>query len=416
MSNNWHIDQSPARRSTQDIVVLGAGIAGCTTAAALTQRGFNVRLIDRHPLAGCEASGNPQAIVYPKLSPREDLLPRFNLSAMQFASRYYKPFWEQGLGEQCGVIVVPESDKIKSDFEIIGQRFKDQPDFVQLLNNKALCKFSGINLQASLGLYFSQLGWLPPAAICQQLLSLHQIPLIKADIQRIEYIDHRWQLFGTDKQPCLTTETLVIANAFGCRQFQQTDFLPVSQLRGQVSQIPTNTAISALKTVICGQGYITPQQHGLHSIGATYNKGLFTTAVRTEDHQTNLDQICSTDAGIANAIGAQTLTDLSGRANYRCTTKDYLPIVGAVPDLTQMIKDYGSLRHNAKANIEAGGSYLPNLYINCGMGSRGLSYAPLSAEILASELAGETAILDEDLRLALHPARFMIRDLKKKRL
>jgi tRNA 5-methylaminomethyl-2-thiouridine biosynthesis bifunctional protein len=50
------------------------------------------------------------------------------------------------------------------------------------------------------------------------------------------------------------------------------------------------------------------------------------------------------------------------------------------------------------------------------MGSRGLSYAPLSAEILASELAGETAILDEDLRLALHPARFMIRDLKKKRL
>ena len=81
-----------------------------------------------------------------------------------------------------------------------------------------------------------------------------------------------------------------------------------------------------------------------------------------------------------------------------------------------MIKDYGSLRHNAKANIEAGGSYLPNLYINCGMGSRGLSYAPLSAEILASELAGETAILDEDLRLALHPARFMIRDLKKKRL
>jgi tRNA 5-methylaminomethyl-2-thiouridine biosynthesis bifunctional protein len=50
------------------------------------------------------------------------------------------------------------------------------------------------------------------------------------------------------------------------------------------------------------------------------------------------------------------------------------------------------------------------------MGSRGLSYAPLSAEILATELAGEKPILDKDLRLALHPTRFIIRDLKKKRL
>ena len=33
-----------------------------------------------------------------------------------------------------------------------------------------------------------------------------------------------------------------------------------------------------------------------------------------------------------------------------------------------------------------------------------------------TELAGEKPILDKDLRLALHPTRFIIRDLKKKRL
>ena len=415
-STVWHLDKSPAVRATREIAVLGAGIAGCTSAAALAKRGFNVTLIDRHPIAGCEASGNNQGIVYPKLSARDDLLPRINLAAMQFSSHYYQPFWAQGLGQQCGVIVVPEDDKMRQDFEIIGQRFKDQPDLVQLYGNGELSRLSGINLQAQIGLYFPKLGWLSPADICQQLVAQHRIPLLQADIQRVAHSDNRWHLFDADDQPCITSETLVIANAFDCKQFQQTEFLPVTQLRGQISHIPSNGTSSALKTVICGEGYITPQYNGQHSIGATYNKGVFTTALRPEDHQTNLEQICATDSGIASAIGPQSITTMTGRANYRCTTKDYLPIVGAVANLTQIIEDYSALRHDAKASIATAGSYFPNLYINCGMGSRGLSYAPLSAEILATELAEDKPILDEDLRLALHPTRFIIRDLKKKRL
>ena len=415
-SSVWHLDKSPAGRSTREIAVLGAGIAGCTSAVALAKRGFNVTLVDRHPIAGCEAPGNNQGIVYPKLSARDDVLPRINLAAMQFSSRYYQPFWAQGLGRQCGVIVVPENDKIKQDFEIIGQRFKDQPNLVQLHGNEQLCRLSGINMQAQIGLYFPQLGWLSPADICQQLVAQHQIPLLQADIQRIAHNDDRWHLFGADGQSCITSETLVIANAFDCKQFQQTEFLPVTQLRGQISHIPSNRASSALKTVICGEGYITPQHNGQHSIGATYNKGVFTTALRPEDHQANLDKIGATDCGIATVIGSQNVTTMTGRANYRCTTKDYLPIVGAVADLAQLIEDYSGLRRDAKSSIATAGSYLPNLYINCGMGSRGLSYAPLSAEILAAELAGDEPILDKDLRLALHPTRFIIRDLKKKRL
>jgi tRNA 5-methylaminomethyl-2-thiouridine biosynthesis bifunctional protein len=50
------------------------------------------------------------------------------------------------------------------------------------------------------------------------------------------------------------------------------------------------------------------------------------------------------------------------------------------------------------------------------MGSRGLSYAPLTAEVLACEIAEETSNLEQDLRLAMHPARFIIRDLKKRRI
>ena len=104
----WHLNKNPSTRISNQVTVLGAGIAGCTTAVALTKRGFDVRVIDRHPSAGCEGSGNSQAIVYPKLSSRDDVLPRINLASMKFASEYYRPFWQQGIGQQCGVIVLPE--------------------------------------------------------------------------------------------------------------------------------------------------------------------------------------------------------------------------------------------------------------------------------------------------------------------
>ncbi len=107
---------------------------------------------------------------------------------------------------------------------------------------------------------------------------------------------------------------------------------------------------------------------------------------------------------------------MDGRANYRCTTNDYLPIVGAVPDLSALMRDYDPLRRDSRKVIPLMCSYQPNLYVHCGMGSRGLCYAPLTAELLASEIAGEIPPLERDLRLAMHPARFLIRDLKKNRL
>ncbi len=420
-SQPWHLNQSAAPRLSNTVTVLGAGIAGCTVAAALTRRGFEVTVIDRHQAAGRGGSGNSQAIIYPKLSPRDEALPRINLAAIIFASQYYQPFWQQGLGKQCGVLVLPESTKVAADFRLIAERFNSQPDLVQLCNNSKLSAIAGMDLQAELGLYFPNLGWLQPQAICRQLLAQYQIPLIGADIQKITHSEGQWHLTCSDENlhppnNSLASESLIIANAYDCLALQQTSFLPVTQLRGQITDIPSNQQIGTLNTVICGEGYITPQHQGSHSCGATYNKGLFTTQVREADHQANLLQMAATDQGLAEAIGAQDPGSLSGRANYRCTTRDYLPIVGPVPDVPQLLEDYGPLRTDARADISKSGSYLPNLFIHCGMGSRGMGYAPLTAEILAGEIAGEDSLIEPELRLALHPARFLIQDLKKKRI
>ena len=121
-----------------------------------------------------------------------------------------------------------------------------------------------------------------------------------------------------------------------------------------------------------------------------------------------------TDAQLGKLFAASEIAELDGRANFRCTTKDYLPIVGGVPDVEPMSRDFAALRHDARSSISAAGSYLPNLYIHCGLGSRGLGYAPLAAELLACEIANELPPLERTLRLAMHPARFLIRDLKRR--
>lgn len=418
----WYQTANPVPRTRKTVTVIGAGISGCTVAAALKKRGFEVTVVDRHGHAGAEASGNPEGIVYPKLSPRDDLLPRVNLAAIQFASNYYQPFWDSGLGRQCGVLVVPENDKARSDFKLISQRYAEQTEMVETIAHEQLEELSGVPLHAESALYFPKLGWLPPQLICEQLLELNDIPLVQADIQGLEYSEEQgsWQLHDTNQQRVIESETVIIASAFDCKQFSQTAYLPLRKIRGQITQLPCTTESRKMKMVICGECYITPAENGLHGCGATYNKDLFSTELRDIDHQTNLAQIAATDAGLAAVLGQPANDSLTGRANFRCTTSDYLPIAGPVPDRAAMLEDYALLRRDAKTPMTTPGAYLPNLYVNCGMGSRGLSYAPLTAELLAAEIAGETSELDleppQELRHAMHPVRFLIRDLKRNRI
>jgi len=418
----WFETANPIPRNRKTVTVIGAGISGCTVAAALKKRGFNVTVVDRHNHAGAEASGNPEGIVYPKLSPRDDLLPRVNLAAIQFASHYYQPFWDSGLGRQCGVLVVPENEKARRDFKLISERYADQTEMVKTIAHGQLEALSGVPLQAESALYFPQLGWLPPQLICEQLLKLNDIPLVQADIHSLEYSEQQqsWQLLDANKQLVIETESAIIASAFDCKKFSQTAYLPLRKIRGQITQLPCTPESSKMKMVVCGECYITPAEEGLHGCGATYNKDLFTTELRDIDHQANLAQIAATDAGLAAVLGNPINEKLTGRANFRCTTSDYLPIAGPVPDRAAMLEDYAKLRRDAKTPMTTLGAYLPNLYVNCGMGSRGLSYAPLTAELLAAEIAGEKTILNdtlpEELCQAMHPVRFLIRDLKRNRI
>ncbi|HBO14670.1 MAG TPA: bifunctional tRNA (5-methylaminomethyl-2-thiouridine)(34)-methyltransferase MnmD/FAD-dependent 5-carboxymethylaminomethyl-2-thiouridine(34) oxidoreductase MnmC, partial [Halieaceae bacterium] len=102
---------------------------------------------------------------------------------------------------------------------------------------------------------------------------------------------------------------------------------------------------------------------------------------------------------------------VDGRAELRCGAPDYLPLAGPAPATAAFRERYAALGRNARAAVPARAPCVPGLYVSTGHGSRGLSSAPLAAELIASQACDEPPPLPRPLARAIAPARFILRDL-----
>jgi tRNA 5-methylaminomethyl-2-thiouridine biosynthesis bifunctional protein len=171
-----------------------------------------------------------------------------------------------------------------------------------------------------------------------------------------------------------------------------------------------------LKTVLCGEGYISPARDGSHCFGASFKFDSDDLSANVEEHAENLAMLAELAPALYDALGGAALDPaaLAGRAAFRCTSPDYLPIIGPVARSDALAASYAALGNDAKAQPDTACPYEPGLYVNAAHGSRGLITAPLSGEILAAQLNGEVAPLGSALMDAVHPNRFAIRRLMRR--
>jgi tRNA 5-methylaminomethyl-2-thiouridine biosynthesis bifunctional protein len=166
--------------------------------------------------------------------------------------------------------------------------------------------------------------------------------------------------------------------------------------------------------VITYGGYLAPAHNGIHALGATYDRGGFDPSLWPQP--TTPDDDIRNFNGLPDSL-RRLIQDAPpagrGRASLRASTPDQLPVAGPVPDSDAYLQAYAHLRIDA--SVQAGGAppLLPGLFVLSGLGSRGLVTAPLMAELVASLMFGEPLPVDRTLADALHPARFLIRDLKR---
>ena len=412
----WDVPDHEQSRP-QQVLVIGAGLAGCHTAAALARRGIQVTLLDRGAVAA-GASGNSQGVLYTRLSHRHSPLTDFALASFDFASRQYRATFAAGVlqagidGALCG------SFHQKADSRELARMaplLAPVPALAQVLDADSANAVLGI-AQGSAGYWYPNSGWMSPPALCRALLQDALITVHEyCGPIHLQWVDSAWQAesaVGT----LARAAAVVVAAGTDCAALASLDWLPTRAIRGQTTQLPALAALTGLRSVLCHSGYIAPAAAEGHCIGATFAPGDPDPELRRCDQVQNLQQLAAAVATAADALAGLEQTELPGRTGWRCASPDYLPLVGPVPDRAAFIRDYARLRENARTEIPLAGKYLPGLYLNTGHGSRGLTSTPLAAELLASQLCAEPLPLEPELARALAPARFIIRDLGRNRI
>lgn len=406
-STPWFTPPPPL--SAQHVAVIGAGIAGSCVAAALARRGIKVSVIERDA-PGAGASGNRQGALYVKLAAETNHQSRFYLSGLLYSQRWLSQLESAELWQPCGVVQLATSAKEAKR----QQRFSEQhalPESVVAPLTGGLSETAGIRVEAEHGLFYPQAGWVRPKALCEHLLDAPNVTLEQGNVTRLDRENDTWQLQLEDGRT-LKADQVVIASAHYANQFTQTASLPLQQVRGQVSEVALPDHIEGPKRVVCASGYVAPAIEGVLTFGASFVPNSADTHVTEEDHRRNVDELLQTlpalVAALEDAGAPLTAQTLKGRAAVRAASPDKTPYAGPVPDAPAWQSAYAVLSKDASRVPEVAGEHYPGLWISTAHGSRGLSSAPLCAELIASRLCDEPMPLEAPLVDHLHPGRRVI--------
>lgn len=252
-----------------------------------------------------------------------------------------------------------------------------------------------------------------PPALCHAQIQHANIRLI-AHHQALELrrVDDQWQVWS-DAQLIDSAPVVVLAGAADIKQFSQSAELPLKRIRGQITSLPQTGASAALRTVVCAEGYVAPARLGEHTLGASFDFNSVDLTPNVADHLGNLTLLQEISADLASRLEAadRPPEQLRGRAAFRCTSPDYLPIVGPLADREAFVQAYAALGKDARQVPDIACPWLDGLYVNSGHGSRGLITAPLCAELIAAWLDNEPLPLPRSVAEACHPNRFALRGL-----
>ena len=403
---------------TRTAVVIGAGMAGTSAAHSLASRGWQVTLLEQSDKIADGASGNRQGILYCKLSSERSIQSDFYQAGYLYTSQQLpqllgtdqeKIYWQK-----CGVLQLAyNSQETERQSRFVAHN--PQPEtLVYPVSPQQASAIAGVGLDEG-GLFYPEGAWVTPAALCQAHAAHPNVTVCcGSGIARIERAQEIWKLVDQKDNVIAESEVVIIANAHDALRFEQTKFLPLKAIRGQTTEVPGKKQIP-LKTVLCGKGYIGPVIDDNHHIGATFNLRCYDNECRPKDHRTNLDEITGLAPELAKKLAFEQLDieKLSGRVGFRCASPDYLPLVGPVPDYAAFMQDYAPLRKDASQKLALPARYLPGLYITAGHGSKGLTSCPLAGELLAAYISQSVFPLATNLTHALHPGRFIIRDLMR---
>ena len=397
----------------REVALIGGGLSSILLAKLLVNNGIKTTIYTENNTLATGASGNSQGVVYPLISPSNDILTNFFLSAFSFSSNEIKRTLrnDKESYETCGVLQIDCPSRSTKKIE----NFECDESIKINLSEEQTNLTSGLDInQKSIfypdGLWVSPKNWIASILLNLKTSKLFTVKYNKK-ISSIEYL--------SPNDIRLTSDTNIdfhhAACIFTCgpyiKTFSQLENIPICPVRGQISLIsPKYIAkkedsfkiqYGKINHVLCYDGYITPPdpKSGYQSLGASYKRNNLNTSYSEKEQSENLKSIIQSIPNVNwDNYFENKIKDYN--VGIRATSRDHFPFIGP-------------LLNNLPYDKNIASNFYPNIFLFTGLGSRGLTSGPLLAEIMVSTILGEPIPCELNLLKKIFPNRKWLKMISK---
>ena len=410
--SHWPSSELPVAKPNRRkrIAVIGAGLAGVTSAIELKKRGYEVTLFDQHPKAAQGGSGNSQGAVYAKLSAHYTVATQFYAQALIVAQRQLSALPDEVAHGTTGLVQLVHNQTEVDRLQKHAESSYIPAELATIKSAAELSALTGVTVQDA-GMWFPQGGWVSPAQWVHYLAQSHKVTCeFSTQIISLSQQESGWYLRSSDQREWLFDQ-VVLCTAFDALHFNDTAHLPLNTIAGQITQLSAHGQHHQLKAVICTDRYVMPVHNETLTVGSTFRMKSTDITVTEADHLENIRNLRQRIPGLLNDDEVV----VSGRAAVRCNAPDYLPLLGPVSPASELAEQFRIPLQRNLAHKEPAAKHLPGLWVNLAHGSKGLCSSHLSAKLLAAMIHGEPLPVQVSLVQALNPNRFVVRALLREK-
>ncbi len=371
----------PSIRSEQ-VLVVGGGLAGAAVAHSLALRGHCVTVLDPAFAQGPGGSheGHRCAAMTPALSRDDNAMSRLSRAGILLAGMRWRDL--PGVSEPCGSLLRIEADEAGLWREALGA-WKFPSEWASWCAAADTAVRVGLPLSYS-GIWLGRGALLRPARLVATLLAHERIDVMPVSVGTLYRRPDGWQAVSEGGSLLAQGSRVVLATAAATPALLAMAAPGVScpklarlqRMGGQVGHFRAGV-LPATRAIVAGAGYWLPADEGIHVGGSTY---IFDELI-SEPTATGFMKVAAKVAGLleldpALLVSARAMPD--GWAGWRAAMSDHLPVIGPV-DADE------------------------SLWLACAYGSRGLSWMTLAGEIIAARMTAEPLVLERELLKAVRP-------------
>lgn len=350
--------------------VLGAGLAGACVARELAERGWQVLVLDAGEAPAAGASGLPAGLFSPHDAASDTLPTQLSRAGARCTAQLLQTVLRAG--EDYALTGVLER-RLRGARPLAGA-----DDLFSAAADPDRLQAAGLPPDSD-AQWHALAGWVRPGRLVQALLA-HPAIRFRGGCRtsRVQATPQGWSLHDAQGQELHCTPLLVVTAGIGSAPLLAMQGL--QSVRGQISLGPCPPALPVPAMPVNGHGHFIPgvpsAQGPIWLSGSSFVRGDTATELRDDEQRYNLARLQVLLPATAQAIAEGPAP--AAWAGVRCASPDRLPLAGPWAD---------------------------GLWVLTALGARGLTLAPLAAELIAARLHGEPLPVPARLAAALDPRR-----------